>query len=121
MINSVSYSAKFHDLLVYFFTAPHEEREHVSTRRFVAITKRHDATNLTKAKPRRLAGSNETQSFDHVRLIFSVSRRQATWFIEHANTFVVTDRLHCDSGAPGDFSYVHIRMVALDSPLEGRP
>jgi len=66
MINGVSYSTKFHDLLVYFFTPPHEEREHVSTRRFVAIAKRHDAANLTKAKPRRLAGSNETQSFDHV-------------------------------------------------------
>ncbi len=121
MINSVSYSTKFHDLLVYFFTAPHEEREHVSTRSFVAITKGHNAADLTKTKPRRLAGSNETQSFDHVRLIFSVSRRQATWFIQHADTFVVTDRLHRDSGAPGDFSYVHVWMVALDSPLKGRP
>jgi len=66
VINGVSRSTQIHGLLVDFFAPPYQEREHVSTRRFVAVTKSHDAADLTKAKPRRLAGSNETQSFDHI-------------------------------------------------------
>jgi hypothetical protein len=51
VINGVSCSTQIHGLLVDFFAPPYQEREHVSTRRFVAVTKGHDAADLTKAKP----------------------------------------------------------------------